>query len=176
MSDIPQPWEQALIEAGFTDPRNASRASWNALSRAVQVHTSTLTAMAYGTRDTGQEVVDAVAKALKVDSRTVNQWVGRARTERDPYVPPVEANLLTREERVAVNRIISLFAESKKRGQHEDLAAEAKKTTAEAVRPNVTPGGVELSARPGRNRGKELRAQLDELGEESQDDGGEDPA
>ena len=46
-------WDAALIAAGFTDRRSAKGgASWTALAQAVGVHTSTLTAMRDGTRDT----------------------------------------------------------------------------------------------------------------------------
>lgn len=107
MSDEPGDWESALISAGYVDGRGANRASWRRLAQEVGVHQTTLKYMRTGERDTDQATVDAVAGALRLDPRTVAEWVGRARSERAPYVPPSDAHLLDREEREAVNRLIS---------------------------------------------------------------------
>lgn len=140
MSDIQEPWASALCDAGYTDPRSAERASWSALGRAIGVHTSTLSAMAQGTRDTSQEILDKVAAALRIDPRRVAEWVGVARSERAPYVPPSDAHLLDRDERDAVDRLITLLAKSKKRGQSDAGTAEAEKNLDPAPmgRDNVT--------------------------------------
>lgn len=114
--EIPEPWATALIEAGITDPRNASRPSWQELRRRTGIHPSTLTAMAYGMRATKQENIDKVAEAIRVPPQQVAEWVGRARTVREPYAPPAEANLLDRDERQAVDRIIALLAKTKMEG------------------------------------------------------------
>ena len=112
-------WDAALIAAGFTDRRSAKGgASWTALAQAVGVHTSTLTAMRDGTRDTDGATIEKVADALRMDVREVTRWVGKSRSESEPYTPPKAANLLDKHEREAVDRIIELLAKSKvgKRG------------------------------------------------------------
>lgn len=116
MDNIPEPWASAMLAAGFTDRRGGNRPSWRALAERTKTHPSTLSAMASGTRETGSDVIARVAEALRVDVRTVSEWVGQARAVRAPYQPPQDANLLDDQEREAVDRLISLLARSKKRG------------------------------------------------------------
>lgn len=168
MSDIQDPWASAMVRAGMTDPRNAQRPSWNALSRAADVHTSTLTAMVHGTRETGQDVIDRVATALNLDARVVADWVGRERAERAPYAPPSDANLLDREEREAVNRLILLLAKSKKRGQREDWQSDPQKSQLRLSEA----GDMGIAAQHDPSHGKIEHDRAKSLGEESQDEGG----
>lgn len=175
MSGTPE-WDVALIAAGFTDGRGSSRASWSALARAVGVHTSTLTAMRDGKKDTDQATVDAVAERLRLDPRTVAGWVGRARTERRPYQPPADANLLSSEERDAVDRLIELLARAKKRGQHEAVDKPRQKIDEPdplrvTTRDDVTTAA--LTSTEQRQR-IERRQASDAVGEETQDYGGPD--
>jgi cytochrome oxidase assembly protein ShyY1 len=116
----PNGWDEALIAAGFTDRRSGKGPSWTALAEAIGKHPSTLTAMRDGTRRTDQATIDAVAKALHLDPRLIAKWAGRARSEADPYVPPSEANLLDRDERDAVDRLISLLARPRMTGDSSD--------------------------------------------------------
>ena len=193
MSDEPGDWESALISAGYVDGRGANRASWRRLAQEVGVHQTTLKYMRTGERDTDQATVDAVAGALRLDPRTVAEWVGRARSERAPYVPPSDAHLLDREEREAVNRLITLLAKPKKRGSGDAGNAEAQKTPNPAPAPGDAPDMLDvrdeairiatqddqtLAARHEREHGK-IKTTDDAqklAGEENQDDGGEDPA
>ena len=108
MSDEPGDWESALISAGYVEGRGANRASWRRLAQEVGVHQTTLKYMRTGERDTDQATVDAVAGALRLDPRTVAEWVGRARSERAPYVPPSDAHLLDHEEREVVEMLATL--------------------------------------------------------------------
>ena len=125
-------WDEALVAAGFTDRRSAKGgASWTALAQAVGVHTSTLTAMRDGTRDTDGATIDKVAEALHLDVLMVAEWVGKARTERTPYYPPKVADLLDRDERAAVDRMIELLARSKRGGTNATNAAAGEKTAGE---------------------------------------------
>lgn len=116
----PNGWDEALIAAGFTDRRSGKGPSWTALAEAIGKHPSTLTAMRDGTRKTDQATIDAVAKALHLDPRLIAKWAGRARSETDPYVPPSEANLLDRDERDAVDRLISLLVRPRMTGDSSD--------------------------------------------------------
>ena len=193
MSDEPGDWESALISAGYVDGRGANRASWRRLAQEVGVHQTTLKYMRTGERDTDQATGDAVAGALRLDPRTVAEWVGRARSERAPYVPPSDARLLDREEREAVNRLITLLAKPKKRGSGDAGNAEAQKKPDRAPTPGAAPDmhdvrdeairiatqeNSALAARHGHEAGKMNPAgEAQKLaGEENQDDGGEDPA
>lgn len=122
----PKDWSSALIAAGFTDRRSKDHApSWRALPDAVGVHPSTLTAMRDGLRETGQATVDRVTQALGVDGLTISQWVGRARTERNAYRAPDEANLLNQDERAVVDKLIHLRARLKRGGKRDGHPPEA---------------------------------------------------
>lgn len=171
MSDIPEPWRQALIDAGVTDPRNASRPSLSELARRVGAHTSTISAMVTGSRETKQGTIDAVAEALRIDPRVVAEWVGRARVVREPFVPHEAASLLDHDERDAINRLIGLMTRGRG-GQHGRAAADAQKNNVTPIRGATrTPDTMDKAAwghtAPGR-----LQAHEDEQrGEESQDPG-----
>lgn len=130
VSKEPANWDEALVAAGYTDGRSkaeSGRPSWRRLAQAIGVHQSTLTYMRDGDRETDQATLELVAEKLQLDPLIVAEWVGRARTERVPYTPPSIANLLSSEEREAVDRIIVLLAESKKRGLRDGVAAKQEK-------------------------------------------------
>jgi len=127
VNDIPEPWAKAMRDKGLTDRRGGDRPSWRALGELIEVHPSTLSAMASGARETSNDIVGKVADALGVDVRIVNGWVGRARAMRAPYQPPSDADLLDEDEREAVDRMITLLARGKKRGRDAG-DAEAQKT------------------------------------------------
>ena len=166
-------WDEALVAAGFVDRRSGKGPSWSALAQAIGTHTSTLTAMRDGERSTDQATVDKVSKALHLDPRTVAKWIGRTRSERDPYTPPAEANLLDRDEREAIDRMIELLARSKMiGGSSDDRQSEAEKSPLEvagrgemtrAARTTDQPKGIRL-------------VEQDQAGEENQDPGGWDEA
>lgn len=159
--EVPEPWAAAMIAAGMTDPRSSTKPSWSALGRTVGSHASTLIAMADGSRATSQELVDSVADVLHIDRRSVAQWVGRARTVRDPYRPPSDVHLLDRDERDAVSRLIVLMARSKKE-VHDGTAAEAQKSTNDGGGPTVgdddPPASVTELPRPGQPAGVQRTA------------------
>lgn len=110
-----------------------------------------------GTRETSQATVDAVAAALKMDPRTVAEWVGRARSERNPFKPHGDANLLTGEERKAVNQLIQLLAKPKKGAQNADLANSSAEKT----------GNDDLAERRKKRTGPLLEVAADERDEDS---------
>lgn len=183
MSTEPKDWDCALRAAGFIDRRGGDRVSWSALAQAVGVHTSTLTGMKDGSRETDGETLDLVAEKLRLDPRIVAEWVGRARAERDPYKPPSDADLLTRQEREAVNRLIQLLAEPKKRGQSDGRSLEAQKNPdddggAGATVTPIRPDNGALAARKPKlgTPSKHQHDPMAHAGEESQDNGTDDPA
>ena len=111
MSKQPTDWDLALIRAGFVDPRNAEKPSYNQLAHAVGVPQSTVSAIVSGrSRKPKPENVQKIADALGLDVRIVAGWVGQERTERTRYTPPAEADLLTDRQRRAVDEIIRAIA------------------------------------------------------------------
>lgn len=86
------------------------------LARSVGVHTSTISAMIWGRRETDSDTVNLVAEKLRISPVTVFEWVGRARTESEPFKPHPDADLLDKESRAAVNELIRLLARNQKAG------------------------------------------------------------
>lgn len=107
---VPEPWASAMERARLVDPRNG-RPSMSALAQEVGTHTSTISAMMAGTRKTNTSLVAKVAVALRMEDRVdeVFAWIGRQRTEAEPFTPHPDADLLTSEERQAVNELIRLM-------------------------------------------------------------------
>lgn len=117
MSSIPEPWATAIVTAGYKDPRfDEPTPSLRALGEAAHLHTTTVSRMVQGKGVAKVENVAAVAEALGVDVRTVSEWVRQARAEVEPYVPPAEADLLTRRERDALTELIRAVTESRRAG------------------------------------------------------------
>ena len=101
--ETPERWQKAMDRAGLSSMRR--------LAAAVGVHTSTISAMIHGDRDTSPETVAKVAEVLGVDVVRVSRWVGQARTVAAPYQPPAEAALLTARQRKAVDELIRSMTE-----------------------------------------------------------------
>lgn len=123
--DVPGDWWDLLGRADMTDPRTGAP-SMSALSRYSNVHPSTISAMMYGDRKTSGATVDRVAEAIISRSKgadpsairaRVYDLVGRALGVPAPFEPHPDANLLTLQERNAVNELIRLLAAPKKSGQ-----------------------------------------------------------
>ena len=107
--DVPEPWASAMIRAGVTDPRNDQRPSMTQLAIACDVHTSTITSMVWGERETDQATLDKVAEVLRVKPSVVAEWAGRIRDTETPYTPPAVASLLTGDQRKILDAIIRQF-------------------------------------------------------------------
>lgn len=117
MSNIPEPWATAMIEAGFKDPRYADdRPSLGALADAAGIHTTTVSRMVHKTGAAKTQNVAAVARALRKDVVEVSAWVRQARTETEPYTAPPEADLLNRRERAALDELIRAVTETRREG------------------------------------------------------------
>lgn len=121
--DVPEPWATWLIDAGMTSP-NARRQipSARRLAERVGSHTTTLMNMMHGVADTDPATVAAVAEALGVDVVKVSRQVGQSRTERSPWVPPFEANLLSRRQQLALSELIRAMAAEEREDDAEQSA------------------------------------------------------
>lgn len=193
MSKQPTDWDLALIRAGFVDPRNAEKPSYNQLARAVGVPQSTVSAIVSGrSRKPKPENVQKIADALGLDVRIVAGWVGQERTERTRYTPPAEADLLTDRQRRAVDEIIRAIAAERVGSRDEpeglqvlrgavpdrdDLADPALRDGSTSTRADWLANlaaedrpweqdDYDLAAKRGRNRGREDRQQQDREAED----------
>jgi len=124
MSNIPEPWHTAMVEARMVDPRYTDdRPSLSRLAEVAGIHTTTVSRMVKGTAATKPEHVEAVAEALRVDVRTVSKWVNQARTEVAPYKVPEEVNLLTKRQQDALTELIRSMAVEREGGEHVKSSA-----------------------------------------------------
>lgn len=99
---LPEPWRTAMHEAGVPSYRKvADRAG-------IKSH-ETVRQMVLGLGGSDPKNVELVATALRVDVRTVSGWVNQSRSERGPYAPPSEADLLDHDERAAIDLMIRLL-------------------------------------------------------------------
>lgn len=105
-------WDAALVKAGFVDPRNGAPSN-SALATHVGSNPSTIAHMRAGTRKPKPETVRRIADALRISVRTLSEWVDQSRSVEAPYIAPPEADLLTHEERKAVDQLIRVMAASK---------------------------------------------------------------
>lgn len=149
MTDIPEPWATALVEAGLVDPRGRDdRPSLRQLSERTGIATTTLSQMVQGGRRTRQDNIDRVADALRVDPRKVAEWVGRARTVAKPYDPPPVASLLDERERKAIDEVINLLA----RGKMDDAKKMSAGGGAEPTQSEPSPDQIATGKRARRRR------------------------
>lgn len=181
MSNQPHTWDEALAAAGLVDPRNG-RPSRNQLARAVGMSNSTLGAVIDGRSKPKSSTVQKIADALGIDVRVVAGWVGEKRTERSPYAPPAEADLLTDRQRRAVDEIIRAIvaerastddgpADDEHREPHPRLADHALPDGATTIETEPADDIYGLAALKRPSEGKRLRREANALGEESQDPG-----
>lgn len=144
---LPEPWRGPADRKGITSARGlADRAG---------VAPSTITLMINGTRETQQDTIAKVADALGLSVTKVSGWVGQARTVEAPWIPPQEAHLLTRDERDAINALITAIARPRR---SSTAPPESKPRRLHAAR----------EAPPDREYDRR-RAASDAAGEESQD-------
>lgn len=181
MSTQPKTWDGALVAAGFVNPRNGDP-SFNQLARAAGMPTSTVIDVSTGRTKPRPSTIKKIADALGLDVRVVSEWVGQKRTERGPYQPPAEADLLTDRQRKAVDEIIRAIVAERAGGHGRDeqpaigerAAAGGRGVARDAERDGVTAGeeageeappftrgDFDLAAKHGRNRGSEAREQQD---------------
>lgn len=121
--EVEEPWATAMRKAGVGDPRNG-HPSWSALARAVDLHTSTVTALVDGKRKRDPKHVAAVAEALKVSVAQVSRWLDLSVEVGGPYEPPPSSMYLTEPEREAISRLIKVMTSDRLEGggEHGDSA------------------------------------------------------
>lgn len=117
MTEIPEPWYTALVEAGFVDQhagREELRPSRRALATALGLGTTTVSRMISGQTIPKPATRRAVANALHVSVDKIDSWLG-VESRRTPFkIPPdVDADLLDVREQNAVIEMIRLFVRSK---------------------------------------------------------------
>ena len=117
----------------------------------------------------GQRVqtVDCASPPTRVDSG--DQWASVEVSEWGPWVPPAEAHKLNPRARVALEELIRAMVQEDG-GQSDAGTAEAKKKRVS------TQDDMTLAARRGASTGRAQWERAQTLGEESQDDGGWEPA
>lgn len=150
-----------------------------------------------------EATLTGLAAGFGVDVRELRRLAGRPPGELGPYVPTAESSSLTQPQRNALDQLIKAFVSEG--GPHGLVDSAQKSTKAsvtpagnppvdyawsneldivtpitpqgegEEPLPVMSPDDVTLAARRTRSHGKQLQAEADARGEESQDDGGMDP-
>lgn len=122
--EVPEPWASAMVARGFV---HHERPSSSALARKAGLANETVRRMVLGIGTPEQVNVSRVADALGVARVKVSGWCGVRRDIEESYEPPTNADLMNREERDAVSRIIQLFVDERKAGgEHEHSSAPMK--------------------------------------------------
>lgn len=166
---------------------HGQRPSFSQLASAARPYTSagTLTTQAVidivtgKTQDPADEIVRALASALALPVEEVARWVGRPLEVGTPYSPPNGSDRLSRKQREALDHIIRVMID------REDVTAHAAPTNQAGVRPaddedaevrelrpETEEEGLPWASHPKKGRestGRQMRRQMDEVGEENQD-------
>lgn len=156
MSKPAADWDSALVSAGLVDPRNGNP-SRNQLAKRVGMSSSALNAVIDGRSEPRAMTIQKIADALGVDVRIVSSWVGQERTERDPYAPPAEADLLTDRQRRAVDEIIRAIVAERVSDRDDDQDATRMGREAQ-------PDGITTPARKRRPRQEDYGRAADASG------------
>lgn len=169
MSKQPTTWEDALEAAGLVDPRNG-RPSFNQLAIRASMAPSTVTKIVAGRSKPSPATIRKIADALRLDVRIVGEWVGQARTEREPYSPPAEADLLTQRQRRAVDEMIRAIVADREGTDDPDESTPLQDSTV-GDGATTTRADWGLAASKGHSRLAALDTEAAAAGEESQDPG-----
>ena len=123
--------------------------------------------------------LDALATGFRLPPSELYR-LADARQAGPPFEPHKSADLLTAPQRAAVNEIIRLLADGNQGAAHDTddtvtpLSARSRPgTTPETTPQKMRPLPADYAADQGPSAGEEGWAQAQELGEESQDDGGD---
>lgn len=172
--EVPEPWASAMVAARLTDPRSGAP-SMRALAAAMDTHTSTVSAMIHARRKTSSSIIARAAVALRMEDRVaeVFAWAGVSRSEADSFDPHPDADLLSAEERKAVNDLISLLVRGRReqaapvhigrrlRQARRDLAPDGDASDSEVARQIGERVAEEQAARPGRSTTRAARKKQD---------------
>lgn len=131
--DLPEPWRSRLVEKGYTDGRSphGDAPSLRALSRAIDVHVTTISGAIAHKRETSPEVVARLAEALGDD---VGSWLDMP--YHGTWKPPASAGLLNDRQRKAIEELINSMMEREVSGDEQKTSP---KTQAGASPAPVTP-------------------------------------
>ncbi|WP_160298487.1 helix-turn-helix domain-containing protein [Williamsia herbipolensis] len=104
------------------------------MSEATGIHVSTISRIVKGQNVKGptKDVVTQLAEALGKPAREVGGWIDAAWAQLEPYTPPAVADLMTNEQRAAVDSIIRAFATANRAAA--DTAKKADELGAAMVR------------------------------------------
>jgi DNA-binding transcriptional regulator YdaS (Cro superfamily) len=109
--ELPRWWAEALVGAGFVDPRYEHDVpSISRLAEEAGLHTTTVSRMIFGRATASARNVEAVANALGLSVVKVSGWVDQARTVPSPYQVPDEVHLLTERQQKALTELIRSMA------------------------------------------------------------------
>jgi len=106
--------------ADVGNPRNGEP-SYNALATKMGVATETVRRAILGLGESTPATVQSIADALSLDVRHVSEWVGQARSVREPYQVPPEVDLLNHEEQKALTLLIRAIAKTRRSDRVADV-------------------------------------------------------
>jgi len=143
--DIPEPWREAMENAGMYSFRD--------LSQKTGIGTSTVTGLIFGDRGSSEATVQAIADALRLPVTTIREWAAVARGEIGPFVLPIEANRLGRRQREAILAVVRAML---------DPAVEDEDQGPITGPEPATVHEFPIAARRGDSEGRRLRQQQDD--------------
>lgn len=83
------------------------------------------------------QTVERVAAALRIDVRMVSEWAAHARSVREPYRAPAEADLLTDRERRAVTHLIRAITDGRRSHAHESESGQEEGSAEQQEPPSI---------------------------------------
>lgn len=174
--DYLQPWASDMLRVGAVD--NRGNLSERALAKIAGVSNATVSRAMKGLQTPGAPTVEKIARALEIDPDEVWRRLGVERDQMDPYEPPAESAFLSHRERKLVTEMIRVLVE----GRHahpEQQPQPIDRDVPLADRP-VSDGATQdqytWAALEQPSRGKAMKRAAQDLGEESQDPGTDEPA
>lgn len=151
VSELPEPWATWATRVGV-------RPSMTGIGEAAGLPASTISRLVRGR--TSEATVRTVAQALRLNESELLAALGQP-DGLGMWQPPLEAHLLTTEERDALGVLIRSIVKGRG-GQTDGRTLEAEKITASSQ------GDVTLAARPGSSDVDRYRQSIANVGEETQ--------
>ena len=185
MSELPEPWSTAAEKVG-------ARQTYRGIGDAAGLsHVTVRRLIAEGR--TSPTTISKVASALRIDEATVYEWAGIELSDWGVWNPPAEAHRLNPRARAALEELIRAVTQDGGSGDAGSAEAEkspdedgggAPSNVHELKRERMVAGSLRLERAADRGvlhdpewvKAKEAREAEKRVGEESQDDGGFDPA
>lgn len=191
--EAPEPWASAMVASGAVSP--SGRPSMTRLAEKAGIAVESVRKLVYGMGTPRPSTVAEVAKALRVDVRLASEWAGQARSVREPFTLPPEADLLNARERRAITELVQAVVQGRKQ-PHAQNQQEPRQETRSAELGSAGSGTRRstpmndqadwrelyetgrLAADRGQNMGQQIRDEHDAAAEAAarDDDGPEDGA